>query len=112
MRFVAPINFKQGRLIMNQYRVSDLILLAVCTAFSFIFTIIYLTNVGKADLRIIVLILMPGMIAYLLTMPCGIYHNNLFFLITLIHFYRSKKEYIWEGVYKDDCIQTEDDTLR
>lgn len=32
MRFVAPRNFKQGRLIMNQYRVSDLILLAVCTA--------------------------------------------------------------------------------
>ena len=31
MRFVAPRNFKQGRLIMNQYRVSDLILLAVCT---------------------------------------------------------------------------------
>ena len=44
MRFVAPRNFKQGRLIMNQYRVSDLILLAVCTAFSFIFTIIYLTS--------------------------------------------------------------------
>ena len=47
MRFVAPRNFKQGRLIMNQYRVSDLILLAVCTAFSFIFTIIYLTNVDR-----------------------------------------------------------------
>lgn len=112
MRFIAPRNFKQGRLIMNRYRISDLILMIVCSTFSLIVNIIYLTNSGKADLRIVVLIFIPGAMAYLLTMPCGIYHNNMEFLITLIRFYRSEKEYIWEGVYKDDCIQTEDDKNR
>lgn len=103
--FTSPRNFKQGRLIMNRFRLSDLIMLVFGAVFSFLGVIIYIGFLNRFNIWIILLLLLPAVITYFLTTPAGIYHNNLEFLKVILHFAFSNKRYIWEGIYKHDSIE-------
>mgnify|MGYP003188502398 CR=1 FL=1 len=88
--FTSPRNFKQGRLIMNRFRLSDLIMLIFGAVFSFLGVIIYIGFLNRFNIWIILLLLLPAVITYFLT---------------TLHFAFSNKRYIWEGIYKHDSIE-------
>lgn len=103
LRFNAPKNFKNGRLIGNRYRISDLILLIVCGIASALSLIIYISVLQGRNFVIVVLLFVPAALGYVLTLPSGgVYHNNIELLKIIFAFNTSKKTYKWEGIYKYD----------
>lgn len=103
MIFNAPKNFKSGRLILGRYRWIDLILLLSGILISLLSMIIYAGTLRQNNLLVVVVLFLPAAITYTLTMPTnGVYHNNLEFLRLLRKYSKSKRTYIWEGIYKED----------
>jgi hypothetical protein len=103
--FTAPKNFKQGRLIMNRFRLSDLLLVVAGAAISVLGMIIYVAVLEQFNLIMFVILLLPAVITFFLTLSAGIFHNNLEFMKIVLKYSLSNKNYIWEGIYKHDSIQ-------
>ncbi|BET21938.1 hypothetical protein [Solobacterium moorei] len=103
--FTSPRNFKYGRLIMNRFRLSDLIIVIAGVVFSFLGLIIYVGFLSQFNIWIVLLLLLPAVITYFLTLPAGIYHNNIEFLKVIVRYVMTNKKYIWEGIYKHDSIE-------
>ncbi len=102
LRFTAPKDFKKGRLILGRFRLIDLIILIVSILFSLIGTIMYITLVKHFHIGVLLLFMLPGVLAYALTFPAGIYHNYLMWIKVYIRQWQEPKQYIWEGVYQHD----------
>ena len=102
MQFIAPKNFKNGRNILNRFKIPDLVFLVATCSLSFIFSIMYVFLAENKSIIIISLFILPPAIAYLLTMSFGIYHNVLTFLRIIFKFVRSNKKYYWEGIIKNE----------
>lgn len=101
MKFIAPKNFKNGRKILNRFKIKDLVFLSIIDLFSFVLAIVYIYSSKNKNIVVILLFSLPPIIAYLLTMPFGIHHNVLTFLKVILRFLRSKKKYYWEGIIKN-----------
>ena len=51
----------------------------------------------------VVTMFIPGALCYVITLPTGgVYHNNMVLLQVLIRFAKARKNYLWEGIYKED----------
>lgn len=100
--FVAPKNFKRGRLIANKYTIKDLLIVSIGISVSLIAEIIFLTtmisgnlvfNIGAA-----IIFFLPAATTLLLIVPNGIYHNIMTFIQLFIIEIFSPKKYIWKGI--------------
>ncbi len=105
MIFVAPKNFKRGRLIANKYTIADL-LIAICGIIvSLILEVIFLTSAmgmnPTVNFMIAMLLMIPGGTAVLFVVPNGVYHNIFTFGILLIKEMIRPKNYIWKGIETD-----------
>ena len=101
MDFIAPKNFKRGRLIANKYTVFDLMIAGIGIGASFIMEIIFLLNLtGNMRLNITAVMIMalPAGIGLLFVVPDGIYHNIFTFMELKIMNLKKRKKYIWGGV--------------
>lgn len=112
MNFNCPRNFKQGRLIANRFRVSDLILASSGISISVLSVMICITA-GVSNAYVICSLLLPGIICFVLVCPTGIYHNFLVFITIMIRYGLSPKLFVWEGIYKYDSknrLSTDDES--
>lgn len=108
MQFIAPKNFKNGRLIQGRWRLWELVAMLITIAISSLSVITYATIGGK-NIALIIALLLPSAIAWIGTMNNGIYHNVFTLIATHIRFLKKKKIYIWEGVHLTDDDQAEED---
>ena len=103
MIFRAPGNFKSGRFIFGLFRWVDLVLAVTGVSLTLILILIYMNGFDGSNPYLIVLLLMPGILSVMLVCPAGPYHNILTFIRAVITYIRSKKTYIYEGVYFYDA---------
>ena len=93
LRFNAPKNFKNGRLIGNRYRIIDLVIVLTGASLSALSLILYISVLHGHSLPAVVTMFIPG---------ARVYHNNMVLLQVLIRFAKARKNYLWEGIYKED----------
>ena len=112
LSFNAPKNFNKGSLIMGRFRMSDLMILIAGSLFTFITLVLYVGVMNGRSVPLALLLFLPGAVTYVLTMSCGIYHNNLEFIRVLMHWRKSQKTYIWEGIYTYDSFEEMEEKYR
>ena len=101
MEFIAPKNFKRGRLIANKYTIVDLIIAAAGITLSFAAEIIFMINLKgdiKTNLSIALLLLIPGGIGVLFVVPNGIYHNIFTFFVLKVMNLGQRRKFIYGGI--------------
>lgn len=104
--FKNPQTFKDGELIMGQYRIYDLIILLVGIVVSLLLVILTVTlGISRIHITVILIVfaLIPGLLAYALVAKKKGFHNYLEFFKVLFY-YQTKylKKYQWEGVVLSD----------
>lgn len=111
MMFIAPKNFKRGRLIANKYTVIDLIIAISGVLISLILEVMFLTGMLSVDIAknifLAILFLIPAGISVLFVVPNGIYHNIFTFIVLSIMELFSDKEFMWAGIY--NAVQDKQD---
>lgn len=100
MVFYTPNNFKNGRLIFNRYRVIDIVVFIVALIVTFLMIILSITQFSIYNPIIIALMVFPAGVAFFLIQPFGVYHNFLEYFKLLYLFKSSKRNFLWEGIYK------------
>lgn len=105
MQFNAPKNFNRGSLIMGRFRLIDLLILIAGSLFTFVSMIVYVGMINGRSVPLALLLFLPAAVCYILTMPCGIYHNNLVFIRMWLGFGKKQKSYLWEGIYSYDSFE-------
>ncbi len=113
MDFIAPKNFKSGRLLSNKYTWFDLGLLTIGVIVSVVlealFVIFFLSDNLIINIAVVSLLALPAIIVFGLVQPNGIYHNFLTFFRLLIIHIGSPKTYIWGGLLRNgDQIDEEE----
>ena len=107
MTFVAPKNFKRGRLIANKYTVLDLLIAGTGILTSLALEILFLTRMlsssSALNLGVAILFFVPAGVSILFIVPNGIYHNIFTFGLLFLQELLSPKSYIWKGVITDVC---------
>lgn len=91
--YLIPANSKKSQLILNTFRLSDLILLLVGAAVSLLLLLI----IPGETILILAIKMMPVGICLLLVMPIPHYHNVLVFLREVYIYYSSQRNYHWRG---------------
>ena len=92
--YLIPANTKKGQLILNLFRVFDLILLGTGLGITFL---AFMVSKGEASFLITILLFLPGLIATFLVLPIPNYHNVLVFLVSMYSFFTNQKIYKWKG---------------
>ena len=91
--YLIPANSKSGQLILNMFKIGDLIVLGtgalITLAFAFIF--------NEDTIPLLVVKLLPVTLSLLLVMPIPHYHNVLTFMREVYIFYTSQNQYKWRG---------------
>ena len=91
--YLIPANSKNGQLILNMFKMGDLIILGIGA----LITLIFLFVLPGDSLMFIVIKLLPITISLLLVMPIPHYHNVLTFIREVYIFYTSQNQYRWRG---------------
>lgn len=100
MKFYTPNNFKNGRLLFNRFRNIDLTIVCVLGGLSVVSFLGYIQFARKVNLLILLATIIPGAIAFILTIKLTIKHNYMEYLWLKYQYKRSKQHYVWEGVYR------------
>lgn len=101
--YVAPSNFKRGKLIFGKYHISDLIVLASGTFIMIVGCLLCFNNLNGSLLVIgTVCFILIGGLSWLLTTNYSIYHNILGFMTEYYDFLAGQKVYTYEGVINYD----------
>lgn len=102
-RYIAPSNFKGGRLIFGMYRISDLIIIASGTVLMIVGCIICFNNLSGTALIVgIIIFVFIGGLCWILTTNYSVYHNIMVFLIEYLDYFVSNKDYVFEGIVNYD----------
>ena len=91
--YLIPANSKSGQLILNMFKIGDLIILGIGALITLIFLFVFTGD----SVLFIVIKLLPVTISLLLVMPIPHYHNVLTFLREVYIFYKSQNQYRWRG---------------
>ena len=91
--YLIPANSKSGQLILNMFKIGDLIILGIGALITLIFLFVFTGD----SVLFIVIKLLPVTISLLLVMPIPHYHNVLTFLREVYIFYTSQNQYRWRG---------------
>lgn len=103
--FTTPKNFKKGKLIANQFRWIDIIILAGGTLISVAGILICFSVFEGRSWLLLLVLLIPIASGFVLTLPLGIYHNVLEYLRMVFESRGKQKEYTWEGIYRYDSFE-------
>ncbi|MDO4189769.1 MAG: hypothetical protein Q4D29_12370 [Lachnospiraceae bacterium] len=106
MQFVAPKNFKRGRLIANKYTLFDIGIAGGAVFASVVMIVLYLTSLENVDgsntavdmIKLIILMI-PAGLGLMFIVPSGIYHNIITFFTLMFMDQTSRKNYVWGGIY-------------
>lgn len=100
--FLVPSNFKKSRLIFGAFKVVDLIYFFVGLAITIV---MFILTDGKG-LKMNIMSLIPLITVSILITPIPNYHNIIYFIQRLVHFYfLSKRNYKWTGWnYKEELM--------
>lgn len=111
MLFTCPKNFKSGRLISNKFTYLDLAIMVIGVIITIVLEAVYIIFLLNDNLLIniafFILFTLPGLIAFAIVQPNGIYHNFLSFFHLLIIDISSPKEYIWGGLTRHEYTEEE-----
>ena len=102
MEFYAPKDFKSGRLINSRYRKIDIVIMVTGILISTAFIVGYMGMLDGRNWILFLFLCLPAMTGMFLTMPAGLDHNMLELLKMLFVYWKSEKDYFWEGIYKED----------
>lgn len=91
--FLVPANSKRARLIFGFFRPIDLGIFIVGIAI----TLVLLMVSSVADIKNVILIILPVCIAGMLVFPLPNYHNVLCLIQDIFAFYVNRRKYIWRG---------------
>lgn len=91
--YLIPANSKRGQLILNYFRIIDVIIFGAGLLISFILLFI----VGTSVLWQTILVLTPAAIGALLVAPIPNYHNVLVFITNIWMYLNNRRNYIWKG---------------
>lgn len=97
--FLIPANTKSGGLILNMFRLLDIILLLSGVGV----TLILLMILPLDTLVVTIIALAPALICAFLVVPIPNYHNILSVINSLINFLTERRVFIWKGwcVYEE-----------
>ena len=98
MNFVAPKNFKRGRLIANKYRPIDLVISFSLITTSVVSILIYALS-GGINMIVIMIFLIPNFFAALILIPLTFYHNVVQRIFLWILYVTSRNDWKWQGTY-------------
>ena len=102
-RYIAPSNFKGGRLIFGMYRISDLIVVAAGTLLTIVGCIICFNSLSGVALIVgVIIFVFIGGICWLLTTNYSVYHDIMGFCIEYLDYFVSNKNYVFEGIVNYD----------
>ncbi len=99
MEFNSPRNFKNGKYIMNRYRIKDLIILVGGVVVSAVLISLYVNLMQSFNLIILVLLFIPALISILLTFSTPIYHNFYEFIKLFLRSKLNQRNFKWEGYH-------------
>lgn len=90
---VAPTNYKSGMLIMNKYRLIDVLIMAGALLWGFVWIILLLFVFVPNVYAFFTLVIFIPAIAIALVQPMAHYHNNLEYLLLVFRFRKRCKHY-------------------
>ena len=102
MEFVSPKNFKSGRLINSRYRKIDIVILVAGIVISAVLIIGYMSILNGRNWILFTVFCIPVLLSFFLTMPVNLDHNMLELIKVMLIYWKSEKNYFWEGIYKED----------
>ena len=91
--YLIPANSKKSLLIMGMFKPSDLWILGI----GIVISLILMFGINGDDVWVLVVKLLPLTLAVLLVLPIPYYHNVITYIIELITYIQSQKEYKWRG---------------
>ena len=98
MLFQSPTNFKNARLIVGMYRVTDLIILSAFGILSLALVLTYILAIKGKNFIILILLIQPALLAALLTYQFPMYHNFFGWFLAMQRFFPRNKKYVWAGI--------------
>ena len=99
--YLIPANSKKSSLILGFFTTVDLIIFAIGIGIS----IIALMTIHTSDLKVMLLIITPGLISTFLVLPVPYYHNILQLISNIFKYIFSRRRYYWKGW----CVTNEDE---
>ena len=102
--FLVPANSKRARLIFGFFRPIDLGIFIAGIAI----TLVLLMVSSVADIKNVILIILPVCIAGMLVFPLPNYHNVLTFIMSAWTFFTTRRNFIWKGW----CVLDEEETTK
>ena len=91
--YLIPANSKKSLLIFGLFKPSDLWILAIGICIS----LILMLGITGDTVGILVIKLFPVATAVTMVMPVPFYHNVITYIIEIVTYLRSNKEYKWRG---------------
>lgn len=91
--YLIPANSKKSLLIMGMFNTTDLWILGIGICIS----LVLMFGINGDEVGIIVIKLLPIALAVILVLPIPYYHNVVTYIIEVITYLQSEKEYKWRG---------------
>lgn len=91
--YLIPANTKKSLLILNTFRLFDIILFGSGA----LVTLIFLFAFPGDTITELLLKFAPAGITGILVFPIPFYHNVLVFITEVYNFYKNKRVYLWKG---------------
>jgi len=98
--YLIPANSKKSMLILGFFTMTDLIIFGSGVGLS----LLLLIMAHNAGLKILILILIPGLVSTFLVLPVPYYHNMLQLIKNVWSFIFKRRRYYWKGW----CIRDEE----
>lgn len=107
MELRTPRNFKNGRYIFSRYRLIDLFIMITGLMVSLGLSILVLSH-RKINIMLLILSILPGLIAFILTFNLKQVSFNLFELSkSSVAYLKRDKDLEWEGHYYEQTATKE-----
>ncbi|MBR5662907.1 MAG: hypothetical protein IKX00_04620 [Bacilli bacterium] len=92
-QYLIPANSKKSMLILGYFTAVDLVVFLMGVAF----TLILLFLVQTSTIKLLILVILPGLISALLVLPVPHYHNVMQLLTNFYDYYTKSRMYCWKG---------------
>ena len=91
--YLVPANAKKGTLILNVFRLFDIVMFSS----GILLTLLLITIVSSNNLILMLLCCLPAAITGFLVIPIPNYHNVLVAIQSIFNYYFNRKCYVWKG---------------
>lgn len=102
--YLIPANTKSGALILNMFKISDIILLLSGVGV----TLVLLILLPLDTLTVTLIALAPALVCAFLVLPIPNYHNVLTVISGAINFFTERRVFVWKGW----CVYEKEDSKK